>query len=48
MLMQFSLCHLVVIDDGIPFKGAYVTIHKALDLNYNILTKRNHKGLIVK
>ena len=24
MLMKFGLCHLVVLDDGIPFKGTFV------------------------
>ena len=24
VLMKFGLCHLVVLDDGIPFKGTFV------------------------
>ena len=34
--------------DGNPFKGDFVTMCKALDLNYDILAKRNHKGLLVE
>ena len=48
VLMKFGLCHLVVIDDGTPFKGAFVATCTTLDLNYDILTKRNHKGLTAK
>ena len=48
VLMKFGLCHLVVIDDGTPFKGAFVAMCKALALNYDILAKRNHKGLTVE
>ena len=46
--MKFGFCHLVVIDDGTPFKGAFVAICTALDLNYEILAKRSHKGLTVE
>ena len=46
--MKFGLCRLVVIDDGTPFKGAFVAMCTALDLNYDILAKRNHKGLTVE
>ena len=28
-----------------PFKGAYIAMYQALNLNYDILAKRNHKGL---
>ena len=48
ILMKFGLCHLVVLDDGIPFKGACVAMCKSLKLNYDILANRNHKGLLVK
>ena len=46
--MKFDLCHLVVIDDGTPFKDAFVAMFKALDLNYEILAKCNHKGLTIE
>ena len=46
--MKFGLCHLVVIDDGTPSKGTFVAMCKALDLNFKIRTKRNHRGLTVE
>ena len=46
--MKFGLCHLAVIDDGTPFKGGFVAMCKGVDLNNDILVKRNHKGLTVK
>ena len=46
--MKFCLCYLVIIDDGTPFKGAFVAMCTALDIKYDILTKRNHKGLTVE
>ena len=48
ILLKFGMCHLVVIDDGTPFKGAFVTTCQALNVNYDVLTKRNHKGLSVE
>ena len=48
MIMKFDLCHLAVIDDGTPFKGGFVAMCKGVDLNNDILVKRNHKGLTVK
>ena len=46
--MKFGLCHLVIIDDGTPLKSAFVAICKALDMNYDILAKSNHKELTVE
>ena len=48
VLMKFGLCHLVVLDDGSPLKGAFIAMCNALNLNYDVLAKRNHKGLTVK
>ena len=48
VLMKFDLCHLVVLDDGDPFKGAFVAMCKSLKINYDILANRNHKGLSVE
>ena len=48
VLMKFKLCHLVVLDDDTPFKGAFVSMCKALKLYYDIFSKRNHKGLSVE
>ena len=48
VLMKFGLCYLIIIDDGNPFKGAFVAMCTSLDLNYDILAKRNYKGLTVE
>ena len=48
VLVKFVLCHLVVLDDGSPFKGAFIAMCNALRLNYDVLAKRNHKGLTVE
>ena len=48
VLIKFDVCHLVVIDDGTQFKGAFVVMCTALDLNYDIFAKRNHKGSTVE
>ena len=48
VLMKFGLCHSVVIHDGNPFIGDFVARCKPLDLNYDILVKRNHKGSTVE
>ena len=47
-LMTFGLCNLVFLDNGIPFKGAFIAMCDALSLNYDVLAKRNHKGLTVE
>ena len=47
ILMKFSLCHLVVLNDGSPFKGVFIAMCDALNLNYDVLAKRNHKSLTV-
>ena len=31
---KFSICYLVILDDGSPFKGAFSTICKALNINF--------------
>ena len=48
VLMKFGLCHLVVLDDGSPFKDAFIAMCDALNLNHDVLAKRNHKGLTVE
>ena len=42
VLLKFGICHLVILDDGSLFKGFVTAICKALNINYDILTKRNH------
>ena len=48
VLSKFGMCYLAIIVDGIPFKGVFVAICQALNLNYDVLAKRNHKGLSVE
>ena len=48
VLMKFGLCHLVVINYGTPFKGTFVAMCIALDLNYDIFAKRNYKRSTVE
>ena len=46
--MKFGLCRLVVLYDGSPFKGSFITMCKNLRLYYDVLAKRNKKGLTVE
>ena len=39
VLLKFGTCHLVVIDDGAPFKGVFVTMCQALNRNYDVFDK---------
>ena len=48
VLMKFGLCHLVMLDDGTLLKEDFIAMCQALNLNYNILAKRNDKGLSVE
>ena len=48
MLMRFGIYRLVILDDDTPFKEFYITMYEALNLNHDVLTKRNHKGLTVE
>ena len=48
VLLKFGICHIVILDDGIPFKGVFSAMCKALRINYDILAKKNHKGLLVE
>ena len=48
ILLKSSICHLVILDDDIPFKGVLSTMCKTLNIYYNILAKRNHVGLLVE
>ena len=44
ILMTVCLCYLVVLDDGSPLKGAFIAMCDFLNLNCDVLAKRNHKG----
>ena len=46
--MKFGLYILVVLDYRSPFKGALIVMCDALNRNYDVLAKRNHKGLTVE
>ena len=48
ILIKFDLCHLVVLDYGAHFKGSFIAICEALNLNYDIFTKSNHKSLTIE
>ena len=48
VLMKFGMCYLIVLDDGTPFKEVFVAMWHSLHLNYEVLAKRNHKGLSVE
>ena len=45
---KFGICHLIILDDCNPFKGFFTATRKALHINYDILTKRNHKGVLLR
>ena len=38
-------CHIITLNDGSPFKGVFTVMCKALNINYDVLSKRNHKDL---
>ena len=46
--MKFGLWYLVILDDGTPFKGTFVTMDKTLDINDDILANYNYKDLTVE
>ena len=48
VLLKFGICHLVVMDDGTPFKGAFVLTCDALHLKYACVAMRNHKAVLVE
>ena len=48
ILIKFSGCHLVVLDDSTPIHIYVFAIYNILDLNDDILAKHNHKGLSVE
>lgn len=46
--MKVGLFHLIVLDDDTSFKRTFIAIRQASNKNYDMLAKRNHKGLIVE
>ena len=47
VLLKFGIYHLVILDDSSPFKGVFSATCKTLNINFDILSKINHKGLLV-
>ena len=48
VLLKFGIYHLVILDDGNPFKSIFTAMCKYLNIDYDILAKRNHKGPLVE
>ena len=48
VLLEFEIFHFVILNDGSPFTGVFSEMCKTLNVNYNILAKRNSKGLLVE
>ena len=48
VLRKIGLYLLVVLDDGIPFKGSFVEKWDAFYLRYGVAAKRNHKVVSVE
>ena len=46
--MKFSLCRLVVLDNGPPFKGVFITMCKALNFNYDALARLKQKYITLE
>ena len=42
------MCHVIVLDDGIPFKRVFILTCEALNLNHDALAKLNYKGITVE
>ena len=48
VLLKFGICHPLILDDGSPFKDVFTAMCKSLNINYDVLAKRNHKSLLVE
>ena len=48
VLLKFSIYHLVLLDDDRRLKGVFSEVYKELYINFDILAKINHKGLLVE
>ena len=42
--MSFDMCSIVMIDDGITFKGVFIAMCEAIELNYWCFSRGNHRG----
>ena len=48
VLLKLSIYHLVLLDDDRRLKVVFSEIYKELYINFDILAKINHKGLLVE
>ena len=48
VLVKFGLYHLVVMDNGTPFKGFFMLARDAFQLKYECVAKRNHNAVLVE
>ena len=48
VLLQFGIYHLIIIDDGSPFKFTFIAMNKSLNINHDTLAKRNHTYLLIE
>ena len=48
VLSKFVIFHRLMLDGGSPFKDVFTAMCKSLNINYDALAKRNHKGLLVE
>ena len=48
VLLKFCLCYIFFLDDSTPFKEDFIAMCEALNLNHDVLAKRNHKDLTVE
>ena len=45
VLLKFGLCELMIIDDGLNFKGILTSVCECLKIPVNLLAKRNATNL---
>ena len=48
VLFKIGICHLLILDDDNSFKCAFIGMCESLNINYDVLAKRNHKDLLVE
>ena len=48
VFLKLDICHLVILDDGSPFRGVITEMCRSSHINYDVLAIRNHKILLVK
>ena len=48
ILLNFGIYYLVILDDDSPFKCVFSAMYKTLYINFDILPKINHAGLLVE